>query len=1517
MRPPRPLKAGGSSSRRVRHFVCAGVALFLLLSLWTGSSKLPDRSSALEFVKRRLTAPVDGFGRSAADRDLELSGALALLLHASALSPAAVLPGLSPTIVEEELEALASAATVLDAAEAKQVLLSRVTDFKASLFASRDVNTVGVWDLAPLVVLAGKRAQPALTVVEEKTLRPVFTQALLVIRGRLNGEGLYGVAGKAGFTARTIHQAQAIAALRAAAATPALGAGALLLDELDLPGDGIGDAINDPLDWGVLAAKALDALTRRMLVPQGGESSQKQQQKSETPKRAGAKGKQTGTSVVMEDENAQDPREEDSYDDDDDVPVYVGVQVKPGTPAPTVKPVRGLSSEQCLLLYFLEPGDVPTHVVAALADACVSRLATPFGVRMGRVFPFQAHQLAQSKLSAAGVTDALLSRDGGHVCPLEQAMLLVGAAKHAASLVGLGLEARDAAGQLALRLGAARRPEFDALARAKGAAEGGARPDDEARQLLAVMAELQGAATNAQAAAAAAVTQGEEAAQVPSTELARTAALASLRSLVSATLYVLPVLQRLDEERLRRSRGRAGHTAALTKEALKTLSDSGAQNGRPAGVAQPLTATDPHNQRLQPRPLPVSGLSAASVDAASSPELVLSVFDAVDGDAAETAALLALPRVQESVAALLQGGVDGPPPPPPRTQAQPTGAGGTGRRAAKKAAAAAASGWPSFSVGVRALTVAFEWSHALSYPETLCELPADGETAGNAVEGAPTVRLLEAWAASRRPILPGWSLSPAWALSPALSLAGTGAAATAARGGAGGALAATGFTVDATVLTRRSEQLGDAAGGAVAFFKSKIKGDKASGSDKAGGGGGGGVHNHHTRAPDDTSPRVHLFYPDTGLPLVRAGGLTRAGVSLWAGDLPTMQQGPGGAATPPPARVGGSRAAPKANASSVHTHGTVARYASPELEYPVVRLQVSLDDEEEGDGSSPAPQPASYGKRLRRKAGEAAAALSKGLSGGVKRVASIWMDLRSRLQTKGGDATSGQGTDPQGASEALPPHTTIVDVSGDGQPSSLGTLAALRMLQRWAAAGETTHQAVQSAQAGEAARAAQAAEAQLLAAMDALHTNSQDEAAAAEASSSSSRHMMRILTRLTRGVARGRAATKSAWSKATDWGARLVRTLFVGLPDRPEEDTLLAAAIVGAKAAVAGAPASAVSLADHYWAPKEVLDVVAARYKEEVEAGAGRPGGARLPVLQQAGAGGEDKAAGGGSDGAAAAEERRARAEQRRAALLQPNELPAAPAADAAEVEGGAVQGGEARAPRAVPVPLPAAVRAVDRAGGAAADAQDDDSSSEEDAGAAAGLDAAALAPVQPPAVNLRTLAKRLGCDANATKAGPQPLLPPWHSVCCPYVVASLSSVAAGAEAYAALPEVPIFYCSGATAGAAGVQPLAVSCAAVNDDFCDCGPAAGPGGAGVDETATGACSGVGGVFKCQSGIALAVSSGALVRPGGSNVKPVPSSWPALLAAPASDLASWGYVPVEKVGDGVADCSDASDEAARE
>ena len=218
---------------------------------------------------------------------------------------------------------------------------------------------------------------------------------------------------------------------------------------------------------------------------------------------------------------------------------------------------------------------------------------------------------------------------------------------------------------------------------------------------------------------------------------------------------------------------------------------------------------------------------------------------------------------------------------------------------------------------------------------------------------------------------------------------------------------------------------------------------------------------------------------------------------------------------------------------------------------------------------------------------------------------------------------------------------------------------------------------------------------------------------------------------------------------------------------------------------------------------------------------------------------------------------------------------------------------------------------------------------------------AVAPSPPQPPVVvNVLDVFARVCPTNDDGSAAAVPYAQPWAAQCCGDAMTALvlrqaAPAAAGEDATGGgggggmvpLAELPRFACAprraplpppaaaaAAAALAAAVPPAdgSVSCGAVLDDYCDCAD-------GADEPTTAACAGTsasggGGLFFCASG-ALAVRGGALAPPAADAAPPPPSQLPpAQLAGLSREaLARAGYVPADKVRDGVRDCAGGEDE----
>jgi hypothetical protein len=217
---------------------------------------------------------------------------------------------------------------------------------------------------------------------------------------------------------------------------------------------------------------------------------------------------------------------------------------------------------------------------------------------------------------------------------------------------------------------------------------------------------------------------------------------------------------------------------------------------------------------------------------------------------------------------------------------------------------------------------------------------------------------------------------------------------------------------------------------------------------------------------------------------------------------------------------------------------------------------------------------------------------------------------------------------------------------------------------------------------------------------------------------------------------------------------------------------------------------------------------------------------------------------------------------------------------------------------------------------------------------------------VDVDALFARLCAPSAADDGHAPAAGPEEpgRVPPYADACCGDamrgVIAAQPAAVGGAPRMVHISELPSFTC-----GAASGHPSTLSCAFVNDDFCDCEADA------ADEPDTGACPA--GVFYCPSGVrvvmggealpagqaaaaAAAAQQAAAGRPRTSRLGPqagaaahdssaagrhalaarppsraLPAA--AAVAMPPSALAAHGYIPASKVRDGFRDCEGGEDE----
>jgi hypothetical protein len=180
--------------------------------------------------------------------------------------------------------------------------------------------------------------------------------------------------------------------------------------------------------------------------------------------------------------------------------------------------------------------------------------------------------------------------------------------------------------------------------------------------------------------------------------------------------------------------------------------------------------------------------------------------------------------------------------------------------------------------------------------------------------------------------------------------------------------------------------------------------------------------------------------------------------------------------------------------------------------------------------------------------------------------------------------------------------------------------------------------------------------------------------------------------------------------------------------------------------------------------------------------------------------------------------------------------------------------------------------------------------------------------------VDVAALHARICLGAGKELAGPGE--PWWYSSCCASsrshaatagLRRGLGDLVVAGHGLVAKDELPTFTCpTAAPRSSSGFQAhpkgAPLPCSFINDDFCDCA-------GGDDEPATSACAT--GLFKCRSG-ALVVQAGEL-RP--ADRKPLDSavSASALQARAPAELAAYGFIPASKVGDGIKDCAAGEDE----
>jgi hypothetical protein len=139
-----------------------------------------------------------------------------------------------------------------------------------------------------------------------------------------------------------------------------------------------------------------------------------------------------------------------------------------------------------------------------------------------------------------------------------------------------------------------------------------------------------------------------------------------------------------------------------------------------------------------------------------------------------------------------------------------------------------------------------------------------------------------------------------------------------------------------------------------------------------------------------------------------------------------------------------------------------------------------------------------------------------------------------------------------------------------------------------------------------------------------------------------------------------------------------------------------------------------------------------------------------------------------------------------------------------------------------------------------------------------------------------------------------------WYSSCCGNALSLIVSLAKSSKITTfQLSQLPTYKCKSADR----TIQREISCAFVMDDYCDCVENAS------DEPTSSACDA--GIFKCRSGV-MKVENGKLVKvPTNSNV--VVKSASDVKALSPLELASAGYIPSSKVGDGINDCQDGEDE----
>ena len=154
-----------------------------------------------------------------------------------------------------------------------------------------------------------------------------------------------------------------------------------------------------------------------------------------------------------------------------------------------------------------------------------------------------------------------------------------------------------------------------------------------------------------------------------------------------------------------------------------------------------------------------------------------------------------------------------------------------------------------------------------------------------------------------------------------------------------------------------------------------------------------------------------------------------------------------------------------------------------------------------------------------------------------------------------------------------------------------------------------------------------------------------------------------------------------------------------------------------------------------------------------------------------------------------------------------------------------------------------------------------------------------------------------------------------WYNECCNQQftnkirdisnqISTMNEEKSKAILYGSIDAIPTFTCS-----AHHQEPISVSCAYINDDFCDCE------GDAADESNTSACSSyvLGAAFYCPSGI-HEIQKGNLVNSNNNDkIIPLRLSLAELAKIQPSRLSLYGYIPASKVKDGIRDCVEGEDE----